>query len=363
MTNASLTADLRAERAARQLAEDALANLLLKNFTLVEYNKLLISKDNALQNDISSLISKPASDNWTRLALENRMRSAPSARTFGKDVANLCHSSISVTPHMHELPADSPLRKQGATGLSESIFTTSDSSQTSLRAQLVVVQDELHITKRQLAVTEQRRHNLSAKVTFLQEHITTCVDECGAALEVERELRYELEDRVHELLCETMVLKGQAKVIEGGVDRQKTFIGRGALQEADKQANQPSGATVAVFERCNTLEKENLKQNDLVRELSEKIINHEDLQTEATKLKGDVTRYKKIVTALQMKEKERTVDMRLKAKAGQVRNLFSGFVLFYLMASAAETRAKGTEENGYERPYIRRMDTSIAMCY
>jgi chromosome segregation ATPase len=206
----------------------------------------------------------------------------------------------------------------------------------------VVVQDELHIAKRQLSATEERCDALSAKVSLLQNHISTCVDECGAALEVERELRYEVEERVRELLCETTALKGQAKVIECKAECKRTSMG--AWKETDGQVDPMSGIVVAVFERCDTLEEENLK---LIRELSENVVTHEGLQTEVNKLKEDVVRYEKIVTGLQMKEKERTVDMRLKTQAGRVHDLFTLCALLAAdgICCSASPKGRGRERS------------------
>lgn len=310
-TNASLTTQLQAERTARKLAEVSLADLLLQNFVLVEHNKLLVGRDTALQDDISSLVSQSTADNWMRLVLEDKLRSVSSACKFGNDEANpilrSSRSSISETPH----------RQEGMLAcISESFSPTTEYRSTALRAQLVAVQDELHVTKRQLSVAEQRCDALSAKATSLQEHIFTCVDECGAALEVERELRYEVEARVHALLCETMALKSQAKLIGDGTDCQRMSMD--VWKETSGHAHQMSGIAAAALERCDTLEKENLKQKDLIHELSERLATHEGLQTESKKLNSDIKRYHKKLIALQMKEKERAVDRQLQIKAVQV---------------------------------------------
>ena len=314
-TNSSLSADLQTERAARRLAEDALANILLQNFTLFEHNKLLISRDTALRND-TSFISKSTTDHMTRFASRDKLRSAFSVRSFGKDVANSdCHSrhsSISAAPHTQDIPIDTLLRTRSMIDLPGS---KAESHHTTLKIQLVAVQDELHITKRQLFVTEQRCDTLSAKAASLQKHISSCVDKCSTALEVERGLRYEVEMRVHELLCETTVLKGQAKIVEGEFDGEKA--------QKDDHIHQMSSITAAIVERCDSLEKENLKQRDLIRDMSEKLATHGDLQTEAKHLRDDITHYEKLTNDLQMKEKERLVDMRLGAKAGKVCDIFS----------------------------------------
>ena len=318
--NTSVNADLRAECAARKLAEDALADILLKNFTLVEQNKLLVSQNTSLQNDTSFLISKFAPDHWTQLVLEDKLRSV---RTDGKDVGNLdCHShhlSISETLHTQPFLVDTLLQPQGMIVLPVSISPTADSRCTTLKSRLITVQDELHITKCRLAVAEQRCDTLSAKVSSLQAHISTCVDECGTALEVERELRYEVETRAHELLCETMALKGRTKIAESEFDWKRTSIS--PWKEEGGHVYQMSNITAAILERCDTLEKGNLKQDDLIRDMSEKLASHEDLQTDAKQLRDDIARYDKLMKELRMKEKERSVDKRLRTKAGKVCNL------------------------------------------
>jgi len=212
-TNGFLSADLQKEHAARKLAEDTLADILLQNFTLVEHNKLLVSRDTALRNDIS-FISKLTADHRTLFASRDGLCSALSVCSFSEDAANPdCHSrhsSISAAPHTQDILIDSLQQTQSMIEIPGSIFTKAESRHTTLKIQLVAAQDELHITKRLLSVAEQRCDALSAKVASLQKHISSCVDKCSTALEVERGLRYEVEMRVHELLCETTALKGQA---------------------------------------------------------------------------------------------------------------------------------------------------------
>ncbi|KIM87061.1 hypothetical protein PILCRDRAFT_815518 [Piloderma croceum F 1598] len=331
-TNSSLSADLQTEHAARKLAEDALADILLQNFTLFEHNKLLISRDTALRND-TSFISKFTADHRTRFASKDKLRSAFLVRSFGEDVANPdCHSrhsSISAAPRTQDILIDSLPRTQSMIDLPGSISPKAESRHTTLEIQLVAVQDELHITKRQLSATEQRCDTLSAKVASLQKYMSSCVDTCSTALEVERGLRYEVEMRVHELLCETTALKGQAKIVEGEFDGEKT--------EKDGYVHQMSSITATILERCESLEKENLKQKDLIRDMSEKLATRGDLQTEAKQLRDDITCYEKLTNDLQMKEKERSVDMRLGAKAGKVCGL-----------------CPEEEENAHECPDIQR---------
>ena len=322
--NKCLTADLQAERVARKSAEDMLADLLPKNFALVEHNKLLTTRDTTLQNDISSFLSQSSNNSRMQLVLEDKSHLTPAPRMFGKDLGNsVSHSNplspiISLSPYTQDLLADALLHIQGATGPPSSITLSVESRQTALRAQLVTVQDELHITKRQLSITEQRCDTLSTKVACLQEHVSTCVDECGAALEVERELRYEVEARVQELLCETTALK------DGKTDCRKTPM---AWKETGDQVYRMSDIAVAAFERCDILEEENRKQRDLIRELSEKVTSQEGI-TEIRRLRDEVACYAKLVTGLQMREREHIVDMRFKTIAGQVLDVFI-FLTFF----------------------------------
>jgi len=65
------------------------------------------------------------------------------------------------------------------------------------------------------------------------------------------------------------------------------------------------------------LEKENLKQNDLTRDLLAKIAAQDGLQKELVELKEKVTRHESVETELRMKARERTMDIRQKTKAGQ----------------------------------------------
>jgi hypothetical protein len=96
----------------------------------------------------------------------------------------------------------------------------------------------------------------------------------------------------------------------------------GVWKEPGGHIHQMNCIVAAAFERCETLEKENLQQNDLILDLSQKVAARDGLEREAILLKDGVARYETMVTELQMKEKEHTVDIRLKTKAAQVSDLF-----------------------------------------
>lgn len=181
---ASLKADLEAERAARIAAEEEVGSLSSINFTLLEHNKLLFGRDSALQEDISSLITKSQADDWMRGVLEEELRHSRGA-------------SPAVNAADAKLPSPRPtlgitLEHQGT-----------------LRAQLVSTRDELHISQQRLAESEKQCTLLNERVTSLQQQVNLCVDSSAHALEMERELRAEIEGHVQELMDENSLLKNQ----------------------------------------------------------------------------------------------------------------------------------------------------------
>ena len=193
---------------------------------------------------------------------------------------------------------------------------TIESRQAAVRVELIAAQDKLHIAERKFAVAVQRCDKLSTTVASLQQHIITCVDECSAALEVERELRYEVEARVQDLLCE-LAFKTHGGLADTGVIGKTTS---GAWKETSSHVQQMDSIAIAAFERCDMLEKESLKQNDLIRELSAKVAAQDGLQNELAELKGKVTRYQGMEAELRMKVREHRTDIRQKIKAGQSTN-------------------------------------------
>lgn len=322
--NAFLTKELQTERAARQEAEDTVADLLLKNFDLFEHNKLLIGRDTALQTDISSMVTKSYADHWTRLALEDELRRVRSGRTSENDVVNLIshsrHSNLE-RHHTQDIIMDPLLRTAGGTNVSESAYLTIESNQAALRLKLVAAQDKLQVAEQKLVVALDRCHTLSGKVSSLQNYITTCVDKCGAALEVERQLRYDIEARMQNLPYEELVLKSQEPIDDSGNTDSRTSVG--VWTQSTGHVQQMNLIAIAAFERCDILEKENLKQVDLVRELSAKISAQDNFQRELLELKDKVICYEKMERAMSS-IRGQTMDIRLKTRTSRV----SGAQLF-----------------------------------
>ncbi|KII88527.1 hypothetical protein PLICRDRAFT_124776 [Plicaturopsis crispa FD-325 SS-3] len=65
-----------------------------------------------------------------------------------------------------------------------------------------------------LAISEERCAALSSKVSSLQTAVNTCIDQSSAAIQVERELRFEVETRVLQLLDENRSLKDEKDAME-----------------------------------------------------------------------------------------------------------------------------------------------------
>lgn len=146
LVNASLKVQLEEEHLARIHLETELARIASINTTLLEHNGLLASRDSALQDDITTLM---ASKHHPCTAIEE----------------------------------------------------TSESP-TITRQELVSAQDDLFLTEQHLLKSQRQCTELSNQVTHLQENLATCMDESGRALELERELRRDVEAKVHQLLSE-----------------------------------------------------------------------------------------------------------------------------------------------------------------
>ncbi|KAJ7155978.1 hypothetical protein C8R43DRAFT_998595 [Mycena crocata] len=183
-TYASLSSALEEERSARKTADDEVARLSAINFTLLEHNKLLVGRDAALQEDISLLITKSKADEWMRDVLETelRRRGPPNLDS----VVEISHPS----PQSDRPTLGITLEHQGT-----------------LRSDLVAARDELHITKVRLSTTEQQ-------CTSLTQRLGMCLDSSSQALEVERALRSDVEERVRVLGEENGALKTRLTFFE-----------------------------------------------------------------------------------------------------------------------------------------------------
>ncbi|KAJ7709917.1 hypothetical protein B0H17DRAFT_244236 [Mycena rosella] len=167
---ASLSSALEEEKSARKTADEEVARLSALNFTLLEHNKLLVGRDAGLQEYISSLITKSQADEWMRGVLEAELRRRAPA------------DSDSV-PEVSQPPPEA-----GRPALSASF-----EHQGSLRAELVSTRDELHIAQKQLVM---------------------CLDSSSQALEVERDLRADVEERARVLADENAALKARLTSLE-----------------------------------------------------------------------------------------------------------------------------------------------------
>ncbi|KAJ7273701.1 hypothetical protein B0H12DRAFT_1090680 [Mycena haematopus] len=179
-TCASLSAALEEERSARRAADDEVAKLTAANFTLLEHNKLLVGRDAALQEDISALVTKSQADEWMRSVLESELhrRGPPSSE----------YANVASTPQ-----PDRP--------------TLTLEHQGNLRAELVSTRDELHINQIRLANAEKECATLTRRVSALQKELVMCLDSSSQALEVERELRADVEERSRGMAEENASLK------------------------------------------------------------------------------------------------------------------------------------------------------------
>jgi hypothetical protein len=83
-----------------------------------------------------------------------------------------------------------------------------------LRAELVSTRDELHITQVRLSTSDQQCATLTRRVTALQEQLVMCLDSSSQALEVERELRADVEERSRVLAEENGAMKTRLTLLE-----------------------------------------------------------------------------------------------------------------------------------------------------
>jgi len=84
----------------------------------------------------------------------------------------------------------------------------------SLRAELVSTRDELHIAQVRLSTTDQECASLTQRVSALQKQLVMCLDSSSQALEVERELRADVEERAQALADENAALKTRLASLE-----------------------------------------------------------------------------------------------------------------------------------------------------
>ncbi|KAF7322965.1 hypothetical protein HMN09_00076100 [Mycena chlorophos] len=171
---ASLSASLEEERRSRKAAEEEVGRLSAVNVTLFEHNKLLAGRDAALQEDISALTSRAEAEGTLRAALEAEL------------------DRIAASP-----PTPLPL------DVDESVADSLSSAR-----------EELQIATERLSTAEEECIALRQRVAALQQQLVMCVDSSSQALEFERELRADMEERSRLLADENSALKTRLDSLE-----------------------------------------------------------------------------------------------------------------------------------------------------
>ncbi|KIK59912.1 hypothetical protein GYMLUDRAFT_44397 [Collybiopsis luxurians FD-317 M1] len=179
---ASLSSVLEAEQREKDELREEIKKLSMRNFTLFEHNKLLVSRDSALQDEISSLMTKSQADDWMRGVLEQELQKFRQGSPL-KEGYTKREVERGPTPAI-------TLEHQGP-----------------LRAQLVAARDELHIARKRLEASEKKSEELESRVSNIQRNMSQCLDSSAKALEVERELRAEVEEYARTLEEENARLK------------------------------------------------------------------------------------------------------------------------------------------------------------
>jgi hypothetical protein len=183
----ALKAELEAERFAREAAKGELKRLADINSILSENNRLLSSRDNAVQSQIFFLNMKSYNDDRTRMNIIADLRMA---------LRTLCAEQKVYPDDGLILPSPTPVGLDSRLGDAPS---NTNRPFKAIRRKFVTVQSELDLTNDKLSASENRCNTLLERVSSLQRNIITCVDESAKALEVERELRFEIEDKLLEL--------------------------------------------------------------------------------------------------------------------------------------------------------------------
>ncbi|KAJ3856023.1 hypothetical protein EV368DRAFT_61996 [Lentinula lateritia] len=203
----SLDSVLKAQHIEKEELRDEIKELSQRNFTLYQHNKLLVNRDTVLQEEISSLMTKSQADDWMRGVLEEELRKQRSKQ--GSPDNNSCHPhDISTRSHVHQISVPAiTLEHQGP-----------------LRAQLVAAQDKLYITQRCLEVSEKQCEELENRVSSLQRNMTQCLDSSAQALELERELRAEVEENSRSLAEENSRLHNKIQDLQKAEGQNDTAV-------------------------------------------------------------------------------------------------------------------------------------------
>ncbi|KAJ3905807.1 hypothetical protein F5879DRAFT_949282 [Lentinula edodes] len=200
----SLDSVLKAEHIEKEELRGEIKELSQRNFTLYQHNKLLVNRDTVLQEEISSLMTKSQADDWMRGVLEEELRKQRLKQSSPDDNSH----DISTSPHVRQISVPAiTLEHQGP-----------------LRAQLVAAQDKLFITQRCLEVSEKQCEELQNRISGLQRNITQCLDSSAQALELERELRAEVEEYSRSLAEENSRLQDKIRDLQKAERQNDTAV-------------------------------------------------------------------------------------------------------------------------------------------
>jgi hypothetical protein len=169
------------EERSREIAEADIKRLSDENAMLSVHNETLEARDKSLQDCLDSVISEFHKNEWSIGALKMRLTRQ------SLDSGQADDGQSQALP-----PFDIP---------TEILTLLSD-----LRQNIWLLIDELLVTRTKLGASERERLSLVDKVASTQQDMRICVDEAAKALEVERELRVEMEMRVHRLLTHMVSL-------------------------------------------------------------------------------------------------------------------------------------------------------------
>ena len=237
-TNTSLRKELQAERAARFSAEKTLANITIGKKLFVEQVSSLSELTLDLQADTSIAVMNPESHMQTY---------SPATEISLRKVLQPYGASSASSPLMSD-----------RTGPYDQRYSTLEDF------------DRPECSSLNHSLLKQRCETLSAKVSSLQANMMTCLDECAAALELERHLRYEVEGRLR--VCEMQSLKCDMKPLEQTVASMEPPTN--SSTESSDHFHQLNLITTASFGRCDALERENLEQRDIIRDLSQQLAGY-----------------------------------------------------------------------------------------
>lgn len=287
-SNASLHEELQAERTARLSAENTLANTTMEKALLVERINSLSEQTLDLRDETLGHMQtySPGTEMDLTKALQPYSTSlASSSPTSDGTMCYLSGSSQSHDQHYATLALED------------------------------LDQPERSTLKHSLL--KQRCETLSAKVSSLQANMTTCLDECAAALELERHLRYEVEGRLHAVFCEMQSLKCDMQ------PRQKTLAPPEPSDDSSTgssdDVHRMNAIAIASFERCDALERENLEQRDIIRELSQRLAEYTE---RVQMLTSEVTRYENEVAPHKKTKIDQIFDKSSRIVMAMVCNLF-----------------------------------------